>query len=155
MRLELWATQGVPALVAVDTHAGVQLYHVDLLDRSFLGGRETRFGGVAARHVTAEPGNLKRAGYVAVTMEWVSPRSSLSVMAQMKAVLRRGLPPNAGRIFSRDRSAITNGNTVVVGCFPQYPQERDYRGSTMPADNHQVPMSSRSRKGVHGPDQDR
>jgi hypothetical protein len=45
------------------THTGVQLYHDDLLNRSFLGGRETRFGGVAARHVTAEPGKLDRGLY--------------------------------------------------------------------------------------------
>jgi hypothetical protein len=47
----------------------MQLYHVDLLDHSFLGGGETRFGGVAGRHVTAEPGKLNRAGHVTMTME--------------------------------------------------------------------------------------
>ncbi len=147
MRLEFWAAQGVPALVAMDTHAGVGLYHADLLDRSFLGGRETRVGGVAGRHVTAEPGNLEHEGYLAATTDWMSLRSLLSVLAQRKAVLLLNLPPSAGRISSRDRSAITSENTVVVGCFPKYPQECDYRGSTVSADNHQVRMSSRSRKG--------
>jgi hypothetical protein len=72
----------------------MQLYHVDLRNRSFLGDRQTRFGGVAARHVTAEPGKLN-CGVIAVTVKRVSLHSSLSVMAQRKAVLRRDLPPCA------------------------------------------------------------
>jgi hypothetical protein len=75
----------------------MQLYHVDLRNRLFLGDRETRFGGVAARHVTAEPGKLNR-GLIAVTVKRVLLHSSLSVMAQRKAVLRLNLLPRTERV---------------------------------------------------------
>jgi hypothetical protein len=74
-----------------------------------------------------------------VTMEWVSPRSPLSVMPQRKAVSRRHLPPHPERDNQRK-----HGRCELFS--PDTRKGLTIAGSTVPADNRQVRMSSRSRR---------
>src|SRR5436305_923241 len=77
MRLEFWAAQGVPALIAMDTHAGVGLYHVissialsgwwgDPVRRGCWQARHRRTGESRARGLCRSDRGVGVAAFVAV-----------------------------------------------------------------------------------------
>ena len=151
MRLEFWAAQGFSALVAMDTHAGVQLYHVDLLDRSFLGGGETRFGGVAGRHVTAEPGKLDRGLYRSDRETGLAAFIAVCHSAE-KSCFTSESPSPRGEDFLPRCAAEEQSLWVVVA---ETREGVTTPRNTVPADNPQVRTAITAPGEVPAPDNDR